>query len=260
MLPWSFYLRAALIVLAPIAIYTLVIARINRRPYPTAVSGVADCAGLLLAFAGVLLYLGPGLLTGFNFWPRDIWLYNHYSTLRGVDNGRFWWRILWLATGIGYSLVIGVGVFVLLWRRRHATAFYNVNAEYFEELFPEVFQRLGVQWTRSGPRFLLTRGLSYAALSKSDIRKEDVERAPGDVLTLEFEGWKLASHVTLYWSQTHNPLRTLVENALTWTLQSNSFRSRPATNKMMIVAACLFVLLFVITVAYQFARFHEGKW
>ncbi len=245
LLPISFLLRTVIIVLAPIAIYVLIIARIHRRQIPTMVSGVRDAAGVVLGFSGVLFYLAPGLLTGFNFWPRDIWLYNHYNSLKGAptQGSHFWWQVFWVTVGWIYVFVVGGGIIVLLWKRRRSTAIYNVDAADFDRRLTDELSQLRLHWKRPDTSFIIS----------------DKRLRPGDEVALEIEVWERMSHVTLNWSVTNHPIRTLVEMSLAHSLGAGG-RSEDKSSGMMIAAAVLFVILFVISVLFQVARYLEERW
>jgi hypothetical protein len=229
----------------PFAVYCLVIGRIQRRQYPTFVSGVRDCGGLVLAFSGVLFYLAPGLLTDFNFVPRYVWLYNRYSSLRiaPIADGQNGWQIWWFSLAAGYVLFVVGSLAVLFWKRRKATAIYNAPSDDFELILERALDQCGLKWARHGAQY--------------EIKSHADSDYPG--ILLEVECWKLMDYVTLHWSANRHPIRTGVELTLQRKLRSATYESMAGNGGMMISAAALFVFLFIIAVLFQIARYLEAQ-
>src|SRR5437868_14072259 len=91
-----------LAVLTPIAVYCWVLAAINRRDRPTLVSGIWDCVGLLVALSGILLVVGPVLLTRtFNAIIAAIPPDQEFE-----PEANRWMPIWWLAWGIYFSAAV----------------------------------------------------------------------------------------------------------------------------------------------------------
>jgi hypothetical protein len=245
-LPPSSTLLGAVIVLAPLAAYCLIIARINRRARPLLVTGTRDCAGLILALAGVVFYLGPGLLTDFRFRPRDVWLYNHYSSLRGfpAEKAHEGWLLGWTVVCLAYVAAVVGGALLLLWRRQRTTSVYNVEPGAFDVALLRALGDLGLAWTRDENQIRVVGGGAPDGLTAV------VEVAP----------WPAMRHVTLRWSADACRVQPLVEARLAQALGQVWTRTNPAGRWLMVASAGLFVLLFGLTVLYQAARFFEGLW
>jgi hypothetical protein len=64
---------------------------------------------------------------------------------------------MWLALSACYFLGVLLLVVLVLWRRRHQTAVYNIDPAVFEEVLIAVFDHLGLLWSQSGSRFFLRR-------------------------------------------------------------------------------------------------------
>src|SRR5262249_47656505 len=109
-----------LVFLAPLAIYCLVLAMLNRRPLPVMVRGVWDCVGLIFAASGFLLVVAPTLINR---------LYANALGNQPLDSGEFYeiWLEYWILTLL-YYVVVSVGIVVLLWSRSTKTVIYNVDA------------------------------------------------------------------------------------------------------------------------------------
>jgi hypothetical protein len=259
-LPRSSHLLNTLIVLMPVAVFCLVIARINRRPYATVRSGVQDCGLLIFAFSGILFYLGPGLLTEFNFSVRDVWLINHYSFIKGMpeERGHQLWRVWWTLSCLAYALVVGGGLLLLLWKRRNSTAIYNVNTAQFEHVLGGVLDRLGLTWSRTGRQLDIRAKRLASAESNGVARNGSWAGLPNESARLVIEPWTLMSHVTLDWSPGSSELKTLIEDRLLQALQTVRRPERP-NNGWMVAAAGLFLLLFALSVLYQVARWLEHR-
>jgi hypothetical protein len=281
-IPPTLNLLCGLVVLFPIGTYVLVIARLNRRSRPVLVSGVRDSAGLLLALSGFLFFLWPSLITGFNYWPRDIWLYNHYSSLKGL--GHQWWWVWWGFLWLVYLVVVFGGSFLLMWSRRGVTVIYNVEPAVLNSVLERILDRLGPPWTRSqqriliGHRSLFTRELHRepvpaGPLPVSDgLAAQEADRfaaavqvtassaAPEDWReVLEVNPWPALRHVTLHWSSEADNLRYAVDAALRRALAQVRTPENPAGHWLMAASACLFTLLFILTVLFQISRL-RGDW
>jgi hypothetical protein len=249
-----------MVVLFPLGIYCLIIGRINRRRRPVLVSGIRDCAGMLLGLSGFLFFLWPSLITGFNYSPRDIWLYNHYSSLRSL--GHEWWWTWWLSQWLVYLVVVFGGSFLLLWRRRNVTVVYNVAPALLDGLLDRVLDRLDLPWMRSQRHILIGDWSLPAQEADKDPPNGPSERfARGrDYRTvLEVNPWPAFRHVTLHWSTEAGHLRPAVDAALRRALAQVRTPENPAGHWLMAVCACLFTLLFVLTVLFQISRL-RGDW
>jgi hypothetical protein len=66
----------------------------------------------------------------------------------------------------------------------------------------------------------------------------------------------------LNWSVGKHPIRAFVEESLTQTLRIRPVVDRRSGHRLMLIAAFLFVTLFVIAVLYRLVQFREntGHW
>src|SRR5258708_11566556 len=107
-----------LLCLFPLAIYFLILAILNRRDHPVAVSGTWDFAGVLLAASGFLLLGGPLLLrTLCDHW-RVAAMTDGRLRLDDVEG------ILVFAVFLMYFLGVVIGAVYLLRGRRDSIAVY----------------------------------------------------------------------------------------------------------------------------------------
>jgi hypothetical protein len=223
------------------------------------------------------------MITGFNYWPRDIWLYNHYSSLRGM--GHAWWWVWWGFLWLVYGVVVGGGSLLLLWSRRRVIVVYNVESAVVDLLLERILNRLGLPWTRTQQRILigyrslfakepvrervpaghLPGDADPAALEANGFAPTDEPVEPPAALrhcrgVLEVNPWPALHHVTLHWSNEAPDLRRAVNTALARTLPQVRTPEHRAGHWLMAVSACLFTLLFVLTVLFQIARLRAGAW
>jgi hypothetical protein len=232
-------LVCSLVVLGPLGAYCLIIARINRRPHPLLVTGVKDCAGMLLAASGFLLFALPGTLTGFNYRPRDIWLYVHYGDFQGL--GHQWWLVWWTFLWFLYLIVVVGGSCLLVWHRRTVTAIYNIEPSDLDDILERVLVRLGMEWVRAGKRIYFGPSNALSAAY------------------VEINSWPALRHVTLHWSSGAHFARKVSEEELSRTLSTVRMPQNPAGNWLMTASAFLFTLMFVLTVLLQIERMRQGK-
>ena len=135
------FLPSILAFLAPLAIYCWGLADINRRSKPTVVSGVWDCAVMLLAAGGILLMVGPFLLHHL-FWRIMDTLPPEEDTETGFDLVMRQWWFFWVL----YFMVLLLAVFLLLWWRRSKTeVIYNVDPEMFGHVLHDCLEEPGVE-------------------------------------------------------------------------------------------------------------------
>jgi hypothetical protein len=275
------FLLSILVLFFPIGIYCWVLGRINRRKHPVVISGIQDCAGMLLALSGFLLFICPSILTGFNYRPRDIWLYNHFGFLK--NNGSGWWWVWWLWLWIMYLAVLIGGSVFLLRKRRSVTCIYNVDPEVVDGVLAQVLQNQGLEWAREQTQWFIgskhvlaefparetypaphTPHLAIHATvpagpvpdsSDNPFANFIGEARPHDRryqdLLLDLEPWPAMRHVTLKWAPGTEIWRGLIEPELTRALSQVRTSKNPVGRWFLVVGACIFVLLFFVTVLYK---------
>jgi hypothetical protein len=253
-------LVSILVVLAPIGIYCVVIARINRRQQPLMVSGIWDCIGMLLGLSGFLLFAIPSTLTDFNYTPRDIWLYVHYGNLKGL--GHHWWLLLWTFLWFVYLVVLFGGSFLLIWHRRRVTSIYNIDAAGLNDAIQQTLHRVGLEGVRDEKRIFLARSPDAVARGNEVLpvsAASHVVAVPFQDCFVDVNPWPALRHVTLHWSTGAEPLRPAFERELKRTLANVTSRPNPAGNWLMTAGACVFTVMFLLTVLLQIERMRQGK-
>jgi hypothetical protein len=236
-----------LVFLAPLAIYCLVLAMLNRRPLPVMVRGVWDCVGLIFAASGFLLIVAPTLIN---------MLYAKTLGNQPLDPGEFYaiWLEYWILTLL-YYVVVSVGIVVLLWSRSTKTVIYNVDADRFDAMLEQALAHLGLEATRSGNQLVLSR----LAVVETNVLEADtpgpgqaIESTPPAAASAFAEGVLLVEpfpalgHVTLHWCAGRPELRDEVEAELERNLLGARLFDNPAGTWFLGAAAALLSLIFVL--------------
>jgi hypothetical protein len=252
-----------LIFLAPLSIYCLVLALLNRRPGPVLVSGTWDFLGMVFGLSGFLLAGGPAILSNVNGnwrgWFRP-----------GAAPAGAWQRLLMTALLVLYFVLLAAGVALLLRRRRGTTAVYNVETARFDDVLGQVLDSLGLAWTRAGNRIYIRLGAdlpaappAYAAghfqpshsLAVQEEARKRVEAVPlpsaapsEQAAVVEMDPFPLMRHVTLRWGQTETALRQEVEGELARALSGVRTHYNPVSGWLLSAASALFILIFLLLV------------
>jgi hypothetical protein len=236
------------------------------------VYGVWDFAAVLFAVSGLLLFVGPSLLTGFRYEWRELWIKLNYQSLRGPGptvTGR------WLTYWYLYFGSIVACALMLLWRRRLFTVVYNIEPAALEEALSRTLVSLGILWMRTGPYFLIGHRIDSGkpwfsrtgaaavlaggqlppatggpALSTSAV-PDGLPDANGEPSALReyrvlvslnpFESFR---HVTLYWPDGETPARQAVEKELAGELARVRTVDNPIGRPLLYIAAIILVSLF----------------
>jgi LPXTG-motif cell wall-anchored protein len=199
----------------PVAIYFLILANLNRRSHPVMVPGPWDFSEVLLACSGILIFGGPVVITGFNERWRQWWLYANKRQL-ATATGDFW--TFWLSVLGLYFLVLLAAAIYLLWRRRLATAIYNIELPTLQDYISLTLDRLGLDWQQIDQRYFISGGNEVKEIGKMAEVGIQVSPTPrlaesGPKLMLELDAFPSLRHVTLYWSSDHE-LRDDIEAEL----------------------------------------------
>jgi hypothetical protein len=257
----------------PLGVYCYFLSRINRRSRPLMVYGVWDFAAVLFAVSGLLLFVGPSLLTGFRYEWRELWIKLNYQSLRGPGptvTGR--WLTYWY---LYFGSTVACAL-MLLWRRRLFTVVYNIEPAALEEALSRTLDSLGILWMRSGPYFFTghriesgkpwfsrtgaaaavlpggqsppdTSGLALSTTAVPD-GLPDANGEPAALreyrvlVTLNpFEAFR---HVTLYWPDGETPARQAVEKELAGELARVRTVDNPIGRPLLYIAAVILVSLF----------------
>lgn len=236
----------------PLAVYLLVLARINRRRRALIVSGPWDFAGILFAASGFLLFGGPALLSilSLNETWRRFWLRGRASLDLAHDDVLFTVRVVLFAL---YFVAVVAGAAFLLWRRRRLTAIYNVDPLVVETALGQVIERWQLPFVQSGN--LLTfepdngttrKGLAVPAgetpAGPAALPFALVERPS----TLEVDVNPSFCHVTLIWNPPDSRLRREVESQLERALAEAPAPAGPIGDWLLIAAYLFFFLILIV--------------
>jgi hypothetical protein len=237
-----------LIFLFPMSIYCLALGLLNRRPGPVLVAGTWDFLGVLFGLSGFLLAGGPAILS------------NVSGSWRGflrpdATPPSDWQRLLMTALLVLYFVLLAAGVLLVLWRRRGATAVYNVETERFEDVFGQVLDSLGLSWARAGNRFYIQAGeglpaapAAYSAGVEQRVSAKPLPSpAPAEkAVVVEADPFPLLRHVTVRWGTMDAALRREVEGELARALSGMRTHYNPATGWLLSAASALFILIFLV--------------
>ena len=181
----------------PVGIYCLILGALNRRERPVLVSGRWDFAGVLLAASGLLLVVGPAVLTSLDERWRIYWLWGQAGNEEregGLGSH------LWSAARYVYFLAVVAGSAWMIKRRGETTAVYNVDRAVLEVGLGRVLERLGLTWRRAGNHFYLKPNPFGPPASENP--------------SLEVESFTALHHATLRWQGVDEPVRQEIEREL----------------------------------------------
>lgn len=137
---------AGVFCLAPLSVYLLWLAMVNRRTRPTVVAGTWDFAALLLGLSGFLLY-GGGLLLSLLQSNVRFWMRGNFEALRDAWGQE---KVAWSLLVLAYLLLVVGGSAIALLGRRRTLVVYNVEPGPFESTLAEVFEQIGRPAERRG--------------------------------------------------------------------------------------------------------------
>jgi hypothetical protein len=225
----------------PVAVYFLILANLNRRSHPVMVSGPWDFSEVLLACSGFLIFGGICVLTGFNERWRAYWLYGNPRMLRSVTSD-FWY--FWLSViGLYFLLLLAVSIY-LLWRRRLATAIYNIELPTLQDYISLTLERLGLDYQQIDQRYFISPPDDSKSDAIQTTETPALARPPSSAqkLMLELDNFRVVRHVTLHWSAT-GLLRDEIEAELARNLGEVRNGPNPVAKWMIILAALLFAVM-----------------
>jgi hypothetical protein len=253
-----------LIFLIPLAIYFLILSLLNRRGHPVMLSGVWDAIALLFGASGLVIAVGPGVLSSVSERWRYFWLLGKNPN-SGIfaDEGRELWMMLCV---FYFVSVAGAATYFVL-RRRHSTAIYNMSLGAFEDVFGDVLNGLGLCWTRAGNRVFVSypnngdREASAAAVgdtgTSTAVAVATETMVPSATITVE--PFPTLRHITLKWQNDDEGLRHEIEGELAKLLPRIPSRANPAATWFLGLAGVLFVAMFTGLIALLVLRLIERR-
>ncbi len=256
-----------LVFVAPLAVYCMVLAMVNRRLRPVAVRGTWDLAGIIFAMSGLLFYVAPSVLALlYEKTLRAVPLDMDRSKIKAGFAGAL---DMWLGLTIVYFAVLaGVGG-VLFWMRRRQFVIYNLDAASFDAALTRAVAALGLTARRYGNHVVLGAARDpadepTAVMSDNPVTPDNPVTAdnpartaparPGVVnlaqplATLEIDAFPALCNVSLTWREHVDSVRLDVERELTKALAEVRTFDNPAGGWFLGVAAALFSVLFLVTV------------
>jgi hypothetical protein len=149
---------AGIFCLAPLALYLLWLATLNKRRRPTVVPGGWDFVALCGGLSGFVLFGGGLVLSLLQSNVRYIFRGN----VEGLKAAWGQEQLAWLAVAGAYLFLVVGGGWLALTLRRRSIVVYNVEPGAFEAAIAEVFdhmgrpvERIGNLWKDSAPLFEL---------------------------------------------------------------------------------------------------------
>jgi len=137
---------AGIFCLAPLALYLLWLAVLNKKRRPTVIPGGWDFTALCGGLSGFVLFGGGLVLSLLQSNARYVFRGN-FEALRAAWGQE---QLAWLVVAGGYLFVVVGGGLLTLTIRRRSLVVYNVEPGAFETAIAEVFDHLGRGVTRSG--------------------------------------------------------------------------------------------------------------
>lgn len=218
---------AGVFCLAPLGLYLLWLAVVNRRPRPTVVRGAWDFAILLAGLSGFILF-GGGLLLSLLQSNVRFWMRGNFEALRDAWGQE---HLTWSLIVAGYLIVVVGGTVLGLLARKRSLVVYNIDPAVFEGTIAEVCEELGRPVERRGNLWV------------------------GGVPLFELEPFAAGHAVMLRWLSDDDRLYEEVERRLRETLPTVPTRDHPAGRWLMsgAVVAIFFVMFCTVLLAYGLA-------
>jgi hypothetical protein len=229
-----------LVCLMPLALYLLYLAHLNGRTPPTLVPGPWDFGAVLLGLAGFLILAGPLLLTLVNSVWRG-YAFGGWAELKSIGVREAWAASL---MAVGYLILVGVGVALVLRARRPVTAVYNVAADGVEPALVGVLDELGYPWRRAN-------GLIEIGVQKlTEPEGAHARFFAHETATVRIDTFAATGHATLRWGLAWDAVRREVEAALARSLPSPA--KNPVAGWMFTAAIAVMVamLLWLVVLIY----------
>jgi len=229
-----------LVCLMPVAVYLLYLSHLNSRIPPTLVSGSWDFAAVLLGLSGFLLLSGPLLLTLVDSVWRS-YAFGNWAQLKFVGRSE---ALAGSLMAVGYLIILGATIALLVRARRPVTAVYNVNPDGVEPALTAVLDELGYPWQR-------TNGQIEVGTKKLTEPADSTDRflVPPSA-TVRVDRFPSTSHATLRWGGASAAVRREVEVLLPRALPPAA--RNPATGWMFTAAVSVMVIMLLWVIVLIF--------
>lgn len=229
-----------LVCLTPLAIYLLYLSHLNSRTPPTLVPGAWDFGAVVLGLSGFLILAGPLLLSLVDSVWRG-YVFAGWDALRGAGRRE---AVAASYMAVGYLILLGVAIMVLVRGRRPLTAVYNVAASQAEAAVIEVLEQFGYSWRRAEGRVEI------------GLRKADDPAAPPpgrsfphELAAVRVDAFPATGHATLRWSGAYDGVRREVEAVLPATLAVHGGGKNPVAGWLFTAAVTILIVMLLWLVA-----------
>jgi hypothetical protein len=212
-----------LIFLLPLAIYSFILATLNRGKRSVLVSGPWDMAGVLFGVSGFLIVGGPAALSSMYDQWRLFWLIGSYHRLREIRADWYGWLLLFAAYFI-FMLTLSAWLIV---QARFRTSVYNVDTGRFEQFLFRALDRIGCTWTPMRARNIILGSVSsesagderadsasVAASAASATQASPLAVQAFAAPILQWRPFEWGYHVALIWQGVDDDLRRQIEDGL----------------------------------------------
>lgn len=244
-----------LVFLFPVATYLATLSAINRREHPFMISGVWDSVGLVMACSGFLVGAGPAILSA--FYDENVRILLTQDPANPLND--FFWGQWWLFWGLYYGIVIA-GSAGLLYLRRNSTVIYNIEPRVLDGALTQVFERLGLAWSRQGNTIFLRRPATVAAEEKiveeriqaNPVPNQSVVEGvaakavahPAGEMTLHVDTFPALYNATLRWSGPAQDLREDIVADLYNVFETAHTRGNPCSGWFFGIACVMYLVMF----------------
>jgi hypothetical protein len=244
---------ALLAFLIPVAMYSFVLATINRRPRPLMVDGVWDAVGLAFAVSGFFLVTVPMLLA--ELYLR-VWMAEVGASIVNV------WLQQWILWLVYFLLLISGAALMINWRT-HKTVVYNVDPEQVPRALERTLAALGLSVSAYKERLVVAPALRAASAEDTAFSAALTPPAPDPDdhrrATLQIESFPSMSNVTLHWNDYTPATRRQIEAELDKFLDGAAPLENPAAGWFLTISGMVFGTLLTIVLTVVAVMFLSGK-
>lgn len=146
-----------LILFLPVSVYLIWVGGISRHSRPAVIGGSWDFIALLFAGSGLIFVGFPAVITSVHESWRRYWLTGDgVMPLASLEGSRWFWIFVWMA----YFFMVLILSFILIYRRRCWTCFYNVEAGVFDSILVNALEQSGFSYKKFGDLYVLVNPIN----------------------------------------------------------------------------------------------------